>query len=515
MYSRHARRYLSVYLPDCPFEVSATNRYNLTCPEACILARKSLAQGETIKYLTGAMVKMNEQEEEAYTQGKTDFSIIYSTRIGGMSLLLGPARFVNHDCEPNARFVTSNKDNIQLVVLRDIEVGEEITVAYADDYFGVNNRECLCRTCEREVRNGWAQDRNITGEPTTVDIPGAPDALGLRRTRSKRKGDTPEVAPPPEKKTKRKAGKEDVLTPPYSDRTTPEDIKAIRPVVAVVKPEIQPELPVQVVLTPVTHEVTPVRTPALSAINTELSRETDIAESLLALAQSPGYHKPLTYSPQTTNLPSRFVNRIHDFGRVLSYSENGRIGHARSASWTAPQNGAHQVTYNSGPMTDSSVVYNNQQTAQVHNYVGVQPAPVYVPAPVTAISSIIEPPSPVPKAEPMDISMSEEPAVKQEPVQEIPAEETPRKATGRRRSKTAPPPPITTFEPARTRVPGDYLNSYDSDCIKCTCMDCKEEFIHNDRWYVPRSCRRCERHSKIYGLVWPKTVRKKGDTEVR
>jgi histone-lysine N-methyltransferase SUV420H len=86
-------------------------------------------------------------------------------------------------------------------------------------------------------------------------------------------------------------------------------------------------------------------------------------------------------------------------------------------------------------------------------------------------------------------------------------------ASSRRKSTMIAPPLYA--EPARKRVPGDYINFFDSDCIKCTCMDCKEDFIHNDRWYVPRSCRRCERHSKIYGLVWPKTVKRKGDSEVR
>lgn len=71
-----------------------------------------------------------------------------------------------------------------------------------------------------------------------------------------------------------------------------------------------------------------------------------------------------------------------------------------------------------------------------------------------------------------------------------------------------------TYEIIRRRIPGDYLTFYDNDSIKLVCQDCHEEFIHSDRWYIPRACKRCERHSKIYGLIWPKTIKRKGDDEV-
>jgi histone-lysine N-methyltransferase SUV420H len=43
---------------------------------------------------------------------------------------------------------------MEIVALRGIEVGEEITVTYGDDYFGERNCECLCRTCEEEEEMG-------------------------------------------------------------------------------------------------------------------------------------------------------------------------------------------------------------------------------------------------------------------------------------------------------------------------------------------------------------------------
>lgn len=99
---------------------------------------------------------MTEEDEEEYS-GNNDFSILHSTRMGGTCMLLGPVRFVNHDCNPNAKFITTNKDLINITTIRDIEIGEEITVQYADHYFGDDNEECLCQTCEDNHKGGWAQ----------------------------------------------------------------------------------------------------------------------------------------------------------------------------------------------------------------------------------------------------------------------------------------------------------------------------------------------------------------------
>ena len=72
-----------------------------------------------------------------------------STRI-----MLGPASFVNHECNPNARYVESgekNKTIISIQAIRTVENDEEISVFYSPDYFGDNNRNCQCTTCMKEA----------------------------------------------------------------------------------------------------------------------------------------------------------------------------------------------------------------------------------------------------------------------------------------------------------------------------------------------------------------------------
>ena len=153
-FERHLRKYANIYLPDCPFEVGTTNRYTIMTAEAAIIARKPIRKGEPVKYLSGIQVEMTEKEEKELSS-RTDFSIVLSSRRKRPSLFLGPARFANHDCDANARLNTTGPHGIHIVACKDIAVGDEITVIYGEDYFGVDNCECLCGTCESLTRNGW------------------------------------------------------------------------------------------------------------------------------------------------------------------------------------------------------------------------------------------------------------------------------------------------------------------------------------------------------------------------
>ncbi len=78
-----------------------------------------------------------------------------SSRSKSASLFMGPARFANHDCDANARLVTRSQVGIEIFACRDIEAGDEITVTYGENYFGEDNCECLCKTCEDNLTNGW------------------------------------------------------------------------------------------------------------------------------------------------------------------------------------------------------------------------------------------------------------------------------------------------------------------------------------------------------------------------
>ena len=152
-FRKHLRKYLNIWSTDCPFEVSTTNRYTITTHEAATTARRFIKKGDTIKYLCGNLVAMSSEEEKDLDLTRRDFSIVMSSRKKTPSLFLGPARFANHDCNANAKLVTKGPEGMQVVAVRDIEVGDEITVTYGDDYFGERNCECLCSTCDSMGRN--------------------------------------------------------------------------------------------------------------------------------------------------------------------------------------------------------------------------------------------------------------------------------------------------------------------------------------------------------------------------
>ena len=63
-------------------------------------------------------------------------------------IMLGPASFINHSCEPNGKFEFggATKLIVRVYPLRDIYAGEELLVN-SSSYFGPNNEDCYCAPC--------------------------------------------------------------------------------------------------------------------------------------------------------------------------------------------------------------------------------------------------------------------------------------------------------------------------------------------------------------------------------
>ena len=187
----HLRRYLQTYLADCPFDITSTNRYDPDREDASITARRHIPRGSTVAYLNGYKVYVSPEEEDTITNTGMDFSIVYSTYKKRNYIFLGPARFVNHDCDPNAE-LASNGDEIRVTTTKAIDPAEEITLYYGEHYFGKYNSECLCATCEKEGLNGWAGKGRQPGDYkatlpriTKITYIPKPDCLvvGCRRER--------------------------------------------------------------------------------------------------------------------------------------------------------------------------------------------------------------------------------------------------------------------------------------------------------------------------------------------
>ncbi|KAF0736137.1 histone-lysine N-methyltransferase KMT5B-like [Aphis craccivora] len=81
--------------------------------------------------------------------GVNDFSTVTSSVNDKNYMFLGPVSFINHDCKPNVTWNSRSKKLSCVKTIQSIYEGEEITVFYGAHFFGVNNCECQCKTCEK------------------------------------------------------------------------------------------------------------------------------------------------------------------------------------------------------------------------------------------------------------------------------------------------------------------------------------------------------------------------------
>ncbi|KAJ3554512.1 hypothetical protein NM688_g3067 [Phlebia brevispora] len=201
-FATHASRYFELYLPGGSIEIAHTSRYSHRTgkPELCILATRPLHPGMVITELKGSMADLTEEEDKELkrTDGRhadgvairRDFSVIHSKQMKKNHLFLGPARFVNHDCDHNVELFREGR-YITFRVIKMIGVGEEVTAHYGDGYFGENNCHCLCATCEKNGRGGYGpQD---LGDDPSESSSGSVQGAGSDVEESEAEEDTNDV----------------------------------------------------------------------------------------------------------------------------------------------------------------------------------------------------------------------------------------------------------------------------------------------------------------------------------
>ncbi|EHK15263.1 uncharacterized protein TRIVIDRAFT_38211 [Trichoderma virens Gv29-8] len=487
---QHLRRYLRIYMPDCPWEVSTTNRYTIVTHEACVIARRYIKRNETIKYLSGIQINITPEEEKEITVRKKDFSIVVSSRKKRTSLFMGPARFANHDCRANAKLMTTSQSTIEIVASRPIEVGEEITVTYSDCYFGDDNCECLCRTCEKELRNGWAPGDEAVNVKISVEKDERKETYSLRRRRrddsiggsSRTSSVTPDMRPRIYK-TKPKVKKQDAqdtsAIPTPAPEATPRGRK--RTMDAMATPPITPAKKLKLFAASSVDDSLSTRSVTPSHAD---APETDTASPEKESPQ-PEAHTPPRFSAE--RLDTAKDEKQHAYKDTINITVEP----------VSPQSMGSRASPDMVPVEAP-----------------VQPLPRPRQLITMSISSILNDPSAIEDPAEAYYPFVANVRVAGQPVVEskfelISEPEDAQTEQPKRRKRGTAIPKQSTPPPARLRKPGDYvltpllLSEPDMAWIQCT--NCSDYFVQQNAYFTRSSCPRCERHSKLYGYAWPKT----------
>lgn len=464
-FRKHLRKYIHIYLPDCPFEVTTTNRYTITEHEAAICARKFVPQGREIKYLSGTLVPMTKEEEQDLDLKRKDFSIVMSSRRKTPSFFLGPARFANHDCNANGRLVTRGAEGMQVVATRDIHIGEEITVSYGEDYFGIDNCECLCLTCERAVRNGWSP--NLDSEPQSKATTPDPAAIEEYLTPRKRKRTLDADSDTSPSSTPHKRGK---FTPRSSNLRS--------------QLSLTEEVAISIESEPRNTSTPNLHLPVPDSGQQKSDSNGDNIQS------SSG-----TDSESLTSITPEESQRSSSSTTATSVCDEGITVKARPTADMKPAATSNGESLNKsvGPTSATTPLEcDTEIKPKGENCTEASLTP-------TATTRILEG---EPRADSCTSDLSD--SVKPEDQPETPGSgKRPRKARTKRVYLTVEP------ESKLTRVPGDYTktpkllaHSYDRwvDCHTCNMW-----FVQQNSYLTRRECPRCERHSMLYGFRWPKT----------
>ncbi|EPE05891.1 histone-lysine n-methyltransferase set9 [Ophiostoma piceae UAMH 11346] len=522
-FRRHMRRYMQLYLPDCPIEVAATNRYTIFQEEASICARRFIKSNETIKYLSGIQVVITAEEEAELSERKKDFSIVVSSRKKEINLFMGPARFANHDCSANARLVTTGQAGIEIIATRSIGVGEEITVTYGESYFGEDNCECLCKTCEDNLVNGWKPAEGTVPVKRSVEdgslTPSRGYSLRRREEHSFNRGnsETPPVLVRPKvsRANLRKLARANEATPSTDDfgnlsrgqKRDRDSLLATPPVTPAKRKKTLSEM-------------------LLRENTSRAGSESVDGDSVMADA-SPTPKRPLseessvpatanpTHDPINDQIPTPDSLEQLTESDVCESDDAGPVTLTTTTSTTIVVDGTVtdvKVEESSTtialdmPSPEASSASEDEDkegkqsgTPATGNTTENEPS---IPAPT------VEAPPPRGRGRPRKHPLPEsQPAA----AQAIPAKTLETKgeleAVGVEEHILAEP--AVPAEPTSHRVPGDYtltpLLLAEPETAWVVCSVCTKAFVQRDAYFTRMSCPRCERHSKLYGYVWPKT----------
>lgn len=147
----HLLLYLHFLHPDAEVQLMPCNRYSIENKKGVtVIAKTELKAKTQLMCLFAEYRKITLDEETVLAFMKKDFSIVRSTTNNNVNIFLGTLSFINHDCNPNCKYLSKSKNLAIIETKRKIMKGEELFVDYAGDYFGDQNQYCECDTCKKK-----------------------------------------------------------------------------------------------------------------------------------------------------------------------------------------------------------------------------------------------------------------------------------------------------------------------------------------------------------------------------
>ena len=150
---RHLKMYLNGLTTGREFALEKTDRYEMEGKKgAKVMVKKEVSKGKKILTLLGRTAEINEEQEESLGNRGVDTSCILKSP-KCVLILNGPVCFVNHDCNPNAKFACLPNKEMCFETKRKIKPGEELTIDYGANYFGRSKKNDSCCFCQSSWRH--------------------------------------------------------------------------------------------------------------------------------------------------------------------------------------------------------------------------------------------------------------------------------------------------------------------------------------------------------------------------